>query len=480
MIVRHQLTYTTTGTHRYEEEVSPHAVDNTTNRSANTRSVQRSADPVSNRAVGSRFMTNRRTPTSLPIGGRPAYEVMADLTDRRSHDVKWADGRTFGLVFDGGEDVREVAEEAARLFFHENALNTLAFPSLGSIQSEICSWTADLLHGSGAAGFLTSGGTESILCAVLAARDRAKVERGLTDPVMVLPISAHAAFHKGAHMFGLRTRTVPVTADWTTDLDAMNDAVGPDTALVVASAPQYPQGTVDPVREVATLAANVGASCHVDACMGGFVLPFAEMNGCTTQPWDFQIEGVTSISADLHKLGYAPKGASVILHRSRELRKYQTFDFDGWLAGRYITPNMQGTRSGLPMAAAWAVMQYLGIDGYRRLVNTTLETADSIRAGIRAIEGLRVLGDPVHHLLAMSTEPTGEDETRRIDIFALGEALANLGWHLDRQGPPPSLHMTVSAGNAKVVDEFLTDLSAVAEQVRGVTAGEAGQYATLE
>jgi glutamate/tyrosine decarboxylase-like PLP-dependent enzyme len=214
--------------------------------------------------------------------------------------------------------------------------------------------------------------------------------------------------------------------------------------------------------------------------MGGFVLPFAEMNGCTTQPWDFQVEGVTSISADLHKLGYAPKGASVILHRSRELRKYQTFDFDGWLAGRYITPNMQGTRSGLPMAAAWAVMQYLGIDGYRRLVNTTLETADSIRAGIRAIEGLRVLGDPVHHLLAMSTEPTGEDETRRIDIFALGEALANLGWHLDRQGPPPSLHMTVSAGNAKVVDEFLTDLSAVAEQVRGVTAGEAGQYATLE
>ncbi|HJL83267.1 MAG TPA: aminotransferase class V-fold PLP-dependent enzyme, partial [Acidimicrobiales bacterium] len=282
-------------------------------------------------------MTDPQAPSTLPSIGRPADEVMADLTTKRSDDVRWADGRTFGLVFDGGEDVRAVAEQAARLYLHENALNTLAFPSLGSIQSEICGWTSDLLNGSRAAGFLTSGGTESILCAVLAARDRALAERGVTEPELVLPISAHAAFHKGAHMFGLRTRTVPVTDEWTTDLDAMADAVGPDTALVVASAPQYPQGTVDPVPEVAAMAVEVGASCHVDACMGGFVLPFAELEGRTTQPWDFRVEGVTSISADLHKLGYAPKGVSVILHRSRELRRYQTFDFDGWLAGRYIT-----------------------------------------------------------------------------------------------------------------------------------------------
>lgn len=425
-------------------------------------------------------MTDPQAPSTLPSIGRPADEVMADLTTKRSDDVRWADGRTFGLVFDGGEDVRAVAEQAARLYLHENALNTLAFPSLGSIQSEICGWTSDLLNGSRAAGFLTSGGTESILCAVLAARDRALAERGVTEPELVLPISAHAAFHKGAHMFGLRTRTVPVTDEWTTDLDAMADAVGPDTALVVASAPQYPQGTVDPVPEVAAMAVEVGASCHVDACMGGFVLPFAELEGRTTQPWDFRVEGVTSISADLHKLGYAPKGVSVILHRSRELRRYQTFDFDGWLAGRYITPNMQGTRSGLPMAAAWAVLQYLGVDGYRRLVRTTLDTADTIRSGIRAIDGLRILGNPVHHLLAISAEPEIEDETRRIDLFALGEAMADRGWHLDRQGPPPSLHMTVSAGNTKAVNEFLADLSEAAEQVRGGATGEATQYATLE
>lgn len=425
-------------------------------------------------------MTDPTPPTILPASGRPADEVLADLTAKRSDDVRWADGRTFALVFDGGEDVRAVAEEAARLYLHENALNTLAFPSLGSIQSEICAWTADLLHGPEAAGFLTSGGTESILCAVLAARDRALAERGVTEPELVLPISAHAAFHKGAHMFGLRTRTIPVTDAWTTDLDAMADAVGSNTALVVASAPQYPQGIVDPVPEVAAMAADIGASCHVDACMGGFVLPFAEMEGRSTQPWDFRVEGVTSISADLHKLGYAPKGVSVILHRTRRLRRYQTFDFDGWLAGRYITPNMQGTRSGLPMAAAWAVLQYLGVDGYRRLVRATLETADRIRAGVSAVDGLMVLGEPMHHLLAISADPAEQDEATRIEPFALGEAMASRDWHLDRQGPPPSLHMTVSAGNAKAVDEFVTDLTEAADEVRGGAAGETAQYATLE
>ena len=420
----------------------------------------------------------------LPMVGRTPDEILADLREKRVGDVRWADGRTFSLVFDGGEDVRAVAEEAAIMYLHENALNTLAFPSLGSIQAEVCGWTAELLNGPDAAGFLTSGGTESILCAVEAARERARHERGITDPELVLPISAHAAFHKGAHLFGLRTRTVPVTADWTADLDAMADAIGPDTALVVASAPQYPQGLVDPVAEIAAMAAGVGAGCHVDACMGGFVLPFAEMEGRPAPLWDFRVEGVTSISADLHKLGYAPKGVSVILHRSRELRRWQTFDFDGWLGGRYVTPNLQGTRSGLPMAAAWAVFQYLGVDGYRRLVRTTLDTADRIRACVETIEGLTVLGDPVHHLLAISADPavdpTGEQADRRIDPYALGEALAARGWHLDRLGPPPSLHLTVSAGNAMAVDDFLVDLEEASDEVRGGATGAAAEYATLE
>ena len=417
----------------------------------------------------------------FPPTGSPVDEVVRELGSKKDGDVRWAEGRTFGLVFDGGDEVREVAERAARLFLHENALNTYAFPSLGEIQSELCGWTAELLHGpAGTAGFLTSGGTESILCAVEAARERARSERSVVDPEIVLAESAHAAFHKGAHLFGLRTRVVPVTDAWTVDLDAMADAIGPKTALVVASAPQYPQGVVDPVAEIAELAASVGASCHVDACMGGFVLPFAAIedpDAWGSPPWDLAVEGVTTISADLHKLGYAPKGASVILHRSRQLRRYQTFDFDGWLGGRYVTPNLQGTRSGLPMAAAWAVVRHLGMDGYRRLVRSTIEAADRIRAGVRAVDGLTVPGDPRHHLLSITSDPScGES----IDVFALGDAMAARGWHHDRQGPPDGLHLTVSAGNAPIVAEWLEDLAEAVIEARAAAPGTATDYATLE
>jgi len=417
----------------------------------------------------------------FPPTGSPVDEVVRELGSKKDGDVRWAEGRTFGLVFDGGDEVREVAERAARLFLHENALNTYAFPSLGEIQSELCGWTAELLHGpAGTAGFLTSGGTESILCAVEAARERARSERSVVDPEIVLAESAHAAFHKGAHLFGLRTRVVPVTDAWTVDLDAMADAIGPKTALVVASAPQYPQGVVDPVAEIAELAASVGASCHVDACMGGFVLPFAAIedpDAWGSPPWDLAVEGVTTISADLHKLGYAPKGASVILHRSRQLRRYQTFDFDGWLGGRYVTPNLQGTRSGLPMAAAWAVVRHLGMDGYRRLVRSTIEAADRIRVGVRAVDGLTVPGDPRHHLLSITSDPScGES----IDVFALGDAMAARGWHHDRQGPPDGLHLTVSAGNAPIVAEWLEDLAGAVVEARAAAPGTATDYATLE
>ena len=420
----------------------------------------------------------------FPVTGTPVDEVVRDLDALRGKDVRWAEGRTFGLVFDGGPEVRQVAEEAARLFLHENALNTSAFPSLGEIQAELCAWTADLLHGPPeTAGFLTSGGTESILCAVEAARERAAAERNVVDPEIVLARSAHAAFHKAAHLFGLRTRVVPVTDDWTADVDAVADSIGPSTALVVASAPQYPQGVVDPVAEMAGLADSVGANCHVDACMGGFVLPFAtdeDPDAWGSPPWDLGVDGVTSISADVHKLGYAPKGVSVLLHRSRELRRYQTFVFDDWLGGRYATPNLQGTRSGLPMAAAWAVVRHLGRDGYRRLVRATLETADRIRAGVRAVDGLSVPGDPRHHLLSITADPAADEP---VNIPALGEALAARHWHLDRQGPPDGLHLTVSAGNVPTVNEWLADLSDAVVETRergNVDPADDGSYATLE
>ncbi len=415
----------------------------------------------------------------LTQAGRPVDDVIADLVEKRRHDVRWEDGRTFGMIYDGGPGVKEAAERAASLYLHENALNTKAFPSLGAIQSEVVAWTSSLLHGPDtAAGFLTSGGTESILCAVKAARERAKAERGVDAPEMIVAESAHAAFHKAAHLFGLRVHKVPVRADWTADVDAMATFVNERTVLLVGSAPQYPQGVIDDIPAIAALAAANEANCHVDACMGGFVLPFADMLGRDVAPWDFRVDGVSSISADIHKLGYVPKGVSVILHRTKELRSYQTFVFDGWLGGFYASPNLQGTRSGLPMATAWAVMQHLGIDGYVELTRTALANADRMRAGIAEIDGVRVLGAGAFHLLAMSFEP---DDLDPVDIFALGDALGAHGWFHDRQTPPESLHSTVSNTNTGVIDDYLEDLVTCVAAVRGVTSEDRStNYATLE
>jgi sphinganine-1-phosphate aldolase len=416
----------------------------------------------------------------LPSDSRPIDDVMRDLRDKRARDASWSTGRTFGMVYDGGPDVHDVAAAATHEFLHENALNTKAFPSLGSIQSEVVRWTANLFHGGPeTSGFLTSGGTESILCAVIAARERGRAERGVERPEMVVAESAHAAFHKGGHLFGVTVRKAPVRSDWTADVDAMAELVNDDTVLVVGSAPQYPQGVIDPIPAIAELAQTVGANCHVDACMGGFVLPFAEMLGRDVAPWDFRVPGVTSISADVHKLGYAPKGVSVIVHATSALRAYQTFVFDDWLGGFYASPNIQGTRPGAPMAAAWAVMQHLGVEGYVRLTRTTLETADRMRAGVAEIDGIRVLGDGRFHLVAIAADPDAGGAP--VDVFAVGDALLAEGWFHDRQTPPDTLHSTVSRGNAAVIDEYLATLARCVRTVRGTVADDRStNYATLE
>ncbi|WP_334141127.1 pyridoxal phosphate-dependent decarboxylase family protein [Rhabdothermincola sp.] len=415
----------------------------------------------------------------LPAQGRSKDDILDELRAKQAGDVRWQDGKTFGMVYDGGPSLHEVQEAVAVEFLHENALNILAFPSLGAMQSEVVRITADLLHGGpDAAGFMTSGGTESILMAVKSARERGRAERGIEQANLVVAESAHAAFHKGAHYFGLEMRKVPVRPDWRADVDAMAAAIDDNTVLVVGSAPQYPQGVIDPIAELAAVAAEAGANFHVDACMGGFVLPFMEELGYELPPWDFRVEGVTSISADLHKLGYAPKGASVIVHRDKELRRYQTFVFDGWLGGFYASPGMQGTRPGLPIALAWATLQHLGMEGYLRLTKIAIDAARRMVEGIRAIEGLTVLGEPEAHLVAIAAEPARPEP---LDVFAVGDALLARGWFHDRQTPPDSLHATVSAGNAPVIDDYLRDLAACVAEVAGTRSDDrATTYATLE
>jgi sphinganine-1-phosphate aldolase len=417
----------------------------------------------------------------LPAKGTDWDTLRERLVALGARDADWRHARTAVYVFNAGEDVLRVAKDAYALYQSENALGPMAFPSLKQMEEEVVGTGLALLHAPAEArGSMTSGGTESILLAVKAARDRARAERGVTDPEMVLPVSAHAAFHKAAHYFGVRMRMIPVDAGWRADLDAAAAAVNEHTALVVGSAPQYPQGVVDPIPELAALAASVGASFHTDACMGGFVLPFLEALGEPVPPWDFRVEGVTTISADIHKLGYAPKGVSVLLHRDKTLRAYQTFVLTDWMGGFYASPGMQGTRPAPPMACAWAVMHHLGRDGYLDKTRHMLNARNRMVAGIRSVPELVVLGEPEANIVTFAAVP-GTDGAPAIDVFALGDALAAKGWYHDRQSPPDSLHASISAANAPVMDEWVTDLRVAVAEVTGRRAeNRSTDYSTLD
>lgn len=410
-----------------------------------------------------------------------ARQIVDELVSHGVDDVKWRDGRVFSLAYYAGPDVQALADEAVRLYGSANGLNVDAFPSLRRFQSDVVSTVSGWLGaGPDAAGFMTSGGTESILLAVKAARQRGRRESGIVSPNVVLPTSAHAAFEKACHYFGLESRRVEVRDDWRADPDAMADAVDDSTVLVVASAPQYPQGVVDPVTEVAAVAAARDVNCHVDACMGGVTLAFMERLGETVPAWNFKVPGVTSMSVDLHKYGYSAKGASVVLYRDRTLRADQTFVTDNWLGGLYGSSGILGTKSGGPIAAAWAVLRYLGDDGYLRLTARAREAARRIAAGLEAIDGLELVAPPEATLL--SFRAVSDDHGRPLfDVFAVADELARQGWYVDRQSPPPSLHCTVNAVHDSTAGEFLDAVSAAVDRVRATAStGDRGAYGTVE
>ena len=423
----------------------------------------------------------------LPKNGRPVDEVLADLDALGTDDKDFRRGRTFGLVFHATDELEHALQQAHDRYLWHNALSPDAFPSLRRMQTDVVQTAAELFHGAeiGAAGFMTSGGTESILMAVKAAKVRGKRERGVERPNIVLPMSAHAAFDKGCDYFTIEARRVDVRADYRADVDAMADAIDDDTVLLVGSAPQYPQGVIDPINDIAALAAERSISCHTDACMGGFVLPFLERLGHDIAPWDFRVPGVTSISADLHKYGYVPKGASVIIHRSKDLRRDHTFVTDSWLGGVYGSSGIAGTKPGGPIAAAWATLQLLGEDGFGELSALAFDARERLVSGVRAIEGLAIVGEPEATMAAI----TSGDEARVrgagapgvIDIFAVHDEIGRLGWHLDRQAPPESIHATCMPVHAEVMDEFLADLREAVATVGQARSSDRGtSYAKME
>ncbi|MCH8133504.1 MAG: aspartate aminotransferase family protein [Myxococcales bacterium] len=405
----------------------------------------------------------------LPKTGVPRRQVMDQMRERKQRDADWRGGRTWSLVYPAGEEVDAMLKQANDLYLYENALNPFRFPSLREMEIDVVEMTAGLLHaGDDAGGAMTSGGTESILLAVLSARERAKAERGVDRPNMVVPFSAHPAFAKAAKVLGLELRQVPLNADHRASVSEAEARIDDQTALVVGSAPNYPFGTVDPIPELSALAAARSISFHTDACLGGFLLPFYERLAEPVPPFDFRVPGVTTLSADVHKYGYCTKGASVILHRDAEhLKKYQLFFFDQWPGGIYASFAMAGARPAAPIAAAWAILNHLGEDGYVAQATRIRDTTQQLRAGIEAIPGLRVWGEPV-----MSVFSFGSDTH---DIMAVGDVMDEKGWHLDRQHGPDALHLMISPEHDRVADEFLADLREAVE-THGESQGKQARY----
>ena len=422
---------------------------------------------------------NKPSPTStksLPQVGLSPEKVFQALEDLRVNDVAWREGRAFSLAYHAGAEAISVAEEAYRRFSGENALSTDAFPSLRQIQSDVVAMAGSWLGAtSDSAGFMTSGGTESILMAVKAARDRLLKERAITQPNIVLPTSAHAAFDKACAYFGVESRRVAVGADWRADVSAMRTCVDSNTVLIVASAPQYPQGVVDDVTGIAQVAIDHNINCHVDACMGGVTLAYLSRLGEKIPAWNLEVPGVSSISVDLHKFGYTSKGASVIMYASKYLRSFQGFFTDNWLGGVYASSGMLGTKSGGAMASAWAVMHHLGEDGYLRLTREAREATLQIASFISSNDRLCLRAKPQTTLICF-----GAKDPAALNVFAVADELARHGWYVDRQAPPDSLHCTVNAIHHDKILQFTHDLQlAINEVLITNKTGDKGSYGTI-
>ncbi len=401
----------------------------------------------------------------LPQRGRPKEEIFAELERFKARDLDWKAGRVWAYVYNPGDEVREVVNRAYTMFLTENALDPTVFPSLLRLETEVVRMVADLLRGDDdVVGHITTGGTESNLLAVKTARDWARAHRPeIAQPEMVLPITAHGSFHKAAHYLCVRPVVVEVNPrTFQVEPEAMRAAITPNTILLVASAPNWSQGVIDPIPEIAEIAREKGLLFHVDACVGGFYLSFLRRMGYPVPDFDFAVPGVTSISADLHKYGYAAKGASTVLYRNKELRRYQLFACAETTAYTLVNTTVLSSKSGGPMAGAWAVLNYLGEEGFIHIVRTVHEATQRLIRGINEIPELRVLGEPAMCLFSFTSD--------QINLFQLADAMARRGWYIQAQPSTPftprSLHISVNYGNAHQVDALLADLREAVEEVK--------------
>jgi glutamate/tyrosine decarboxylase-like PLP-dependent enzyme len=412
--------------------------------------------------------------TRLPQHGRGREEVLREMAELAELEgPRWRDGFVSGAVYHGDAEHIDFLSRVYTLHSQVNPLHSDLWPSASKYEAEIAAMAASMLGGEGrdVCGTVTSGGTESILLAMKAYRDRARVERRIRRPEIVAPTTAHVAFDKAARCFGMRMVRVPVRADFRADVAATAEAITPNTVVVVGSAPTFPHGVIDPIEELSEIARRRGIGFHTDACLGGFVLPWARELGYEVPGFDFGLPGVTSMSADTHKYGYAAKGTSVVLYRGADLRRYQYFTATDWPGGLYFSPTLAGSRPGALSAVCWAAMVATGADGYRDAARRILETGAQIRRAVEGVPELHVLGNPLW-IVAFGSD--------RLDIYRVMDRMSALGWNLNGLHRPPAVHLCVTLRHTQpgVAERFAADLREAVAYVKA-HPGEKGTMAPV-
>ena len=434
--------------------------------------MERSAKPYRNKFTSF---------TQIPDVGRDHVDILRDMEAMRAQEeIHWKNGFVSGGVYHGDQGHIDFLNQVYAINSQSNPLHADVWPSATKFEAEIVAMTGSMLGGAGqdVCGTVSSGGTESIMLAMKTYRDWAREKKGITKPEMIIPITAHAAFDKASQYFNIKTIHIPVDENFRADVDAAKKAITANTIVMVGSAPSFPHGAIDPISELSELARQNGIGFHVDACLGGFVLPWAEKLGYPVPPFDFRLPGVTSISADTHKYGYAAKGTSVILYRGQELRHFQYYTTTEWPGGLYFSPTFAGSRPGALSAACWAALTSIGAEGYLSATKKILETADVIKKGIREIPELHILGDPLF-VIAFASES--------INVYKILDYMAHKKWSLNGLHKPTCVHLCVTLRHTQpgVAERFLADLHEAVEYVKqnpedkGAMAPVYGMAATL-
>ncbi|MBI5915300.1 MAG: aspartate aminotransferase family protein [Bacteroidetes bacterium] len=390
----------------------------------------------------------------IPEKGTLPAEILAEMQAAQTGDTPWLEGKTWSLQYYVDDEHHELLKAAFGQYFSNNYINPFLFPSLLKMEKEVVGMAANLLHGDeNTVGTMTSGGTESILLAMYACREWARKHKpSIKKPEIVAPRTIHPAFDKAAHYFGLTLKKAPVFENMEADVAAMERLISKNTILLAASAPSFANGVLDPIPDIGKLAGRHGLLLHVDACVGGFMLPWVEKLGRKLPAWDFRVPEVTSMSADLHKFGFGAKGASVVLYRDVQLFENQIFITTEYSGGIFATATMLGTRPGGPIAAAWAGLQHLGQEGFLKNARDMLAATDRLRAGLEAQPEIFIIGNPCMNVLSFATRHN------RPDLFAVADFLEKKGWVVDRQQLPNSIHLTVFPYNIPVIDNYVADV----------------------